>query len=307
MDQILGEIDTPIEHLLEVNGTTLKCYEWGVQFRDVAPTIMLAHATGFGGMGWMPVVRRLPRRHIISFDQRGHGGSSRCEDKDEAELLSSWRIFGDDLAELVKVLDLDELIGVGHSMGAYATIVAASELKDRYKRLVAIDPTIFPDNTYFVPEHPVTAEEIGQHFAGKRRNHFSSVQALVERFIDRLPFSGFHPEAFTAYCEHALVPSPDGDGYVLACDPSFEANVYTVERFDTGILKIVRSLDVPVLILRGREPPPERSPTDFISSPTWPQLVDQFPNAREIYLPKQTHFIAQEIPDQIAQWILETD
>jgi hypothetical protein len=44
---------------------------------------------------------------------------------------------------------------------------------------------------------------------------------------------------------------------------------------------------------------------DFSSSPTWPGLVGEFSNARDIHLAEFTHFLPMEIPERIAGFILD--
>ena len=75
-------------------------------------------------------------------------------------------------------------------------------------------------------------------------------------------------------------------------------------RTNPGVHDSIRALAMPVLILRAKEPPPERSVMDFSSSPTWPGLVHEFRNGREIYFADRTHFLPMEIPESVAALIL---
>ena len=59
------------------------------------------------------------RRRIIAVDQRGHGRSDKVT-------RIRWREFGRDLAELVRRLDLRNVVGVGHSAGGHAMTEAAA-------------------------------------------------------------------------------------------------------------------------------------------------------------------------------------
>lgn len=67
----------------------------------------------------------------------------------------------------------------------------------------------------------------------------------------------------------------------------------------------IRALSIPVLIVRAKEPPSNRSPMDFSSSPTWPALVRELRNGREILFKNHTHFLPMEIPARIAALILD--
>jgi pimeloyl-ACP methyl ester carboxylesterase len=74
-------------------------------------------------------------------------------------------------------------------------------------------------------------------------------------------------------------------------------------RTNPGVYASVRALEIPVLILRARERSAEDASIDFSKSPTWPGLVHEFRNAREIYLPEHTHYLPMEAPARVADWI----
>jgi hypothetical protein len=126
---------------------------------------------------------------------------------------------------------------------------------------------------------------------------------MIERFRDRLPYARFTPAALRDYCRYGLLPAPAGEGYVLACSPETEASIYMTSRTNPGVYASVRALAIPVLILRAREPAPDRDVMDFSSSPTWPGLVREFRFGREVYLPDQTHFLPMEAPELVATYV----
>jgi len=289
-------VKDPTAHLVHANGIELAFFEWGSSFRGRADTLLLVHATGFHARCWDQVIRHLGDRHVIALDQRGHGRSQKTE-------ITHWKVFGQDLAAFVRELDLRDAIGVGHSMGGHAMAEAAAACPDRFHRLVLIDPVIASPDDY---GGGWTISGLGGtvHPTAKRKRHFTSPEEMFERFKDRLPYSMFHPEALRDYCTHGLLPAEDGGGFVLACPPEIEAAIYMTSRTNPGVHDSIRALAMPVLILRAKEPPPERSVMDFSSSPTWPGLVHEFRNGREIYFADRTHFLPMEIPESVAALIL---
>src|SRR5204862_2554684 len=127
-----------IEASVLVNGVSLTYFEWG---RGAAgDPLVLVHATGFHARCWDQVVALLGERRIIAVDQRGHGRSDRVT-------RIRWQDFGRDVAELVRRLDLHDVVGVGHSAGGHAMVEAAALEPARFRRLVLTDPTIL------APEH----------------------------------------------------------------------------------------------------------------------------------------------------------
>ena len=68
------------------DGVGIATYDLG----GAGPTLLLAHATGFHGLVWLPLADHLRRRfHCQSFDLRGHGRS----DKDPSGSLHDWERF----------------------------------------------------------------------------------------------------------------------------------------------------------------------------------------------------------------------
>ncbi len=286
--------EEPTEHRIRVSGAELAFFEWGSPHR-AAGSILLAHATGFHARCWDNVVARLGPRHIISVDQRGHGRSEKVE-------ITEWGAFGQDLAELVQMLDLRCVVGVGHSMGGHAMVDAAALASGHFERLLLIDPVIASPDAYREGGWAVPgAGEL--HPTAKRKNHFESSAEMIERFHDRHPYSLFEPAALRDYCRFGLVPAPDGDGFVLGCPPSTEASIYMTSRTNPGIHERARSLELPVTILRA-PPADSRDMMDFAASPTWPELVHEFQNGEDILVSHLSHFIPMQAPGLVAELIL---
>jgi lipase len=290
----------PFEHRIRANGIELAYFEWGLPFAGREPTILLCHATGFHARCWDPVVRHLGDRHVVAVDQRSHGRSTKTP-------IEHWKVFGEDLAAFIRGLDLRDVLGVGHSMGGHAIVDAAAACHDRFERLVLIDPVIAAAGDYAGGGWSLSPPAGALHPTAKRKRHFASPQAMIERFADRAPYDVFEADALDAYCTHGLLPAEDGGGFVLACPPELEASVYMTSRTNAAVHDSIAALEIPVLILRAKLPPPDRAAMDFSSSPTWPGLVGEFRNGSEIHFADRTHFLPMEIPERVASLILEPE
>lgn len=299
----------PTEHRIRANGIELAYFEWGGSRRGDGPTLLLVHATGFHARCWDPVIARLGDRHVVAVDLRGHGRS-------EKSAITSWKVFGEDLAALVEALDCVDVVGVGHSMGGHALVDAAAADPTRYRSLVLIDPVIAAPDEYPATRHAeavahpdggwTMAESGGApHPTARRKRFFASPEAMMERFRDRPPYRVFHPEALRSYCTYGLLPVEGGSGFELACPPDIEASIYMTSRTNGAVYDSVHALELPVLILRAKQPPEDRDMMDFSSSPTWPKLVHEFRRGREIHFAERSHFLPMEIPDRVAALILE--
>ncbi|MDZ7728862.1 MAG: alpha/beta hydrolase [Dehalococcoidia bacterium] len=279
----------PQESRHRVNGVELTIFEWPGEGRPV----LFAHATGFHARCWDQVVANLPGRRCISIDMRGHGRS------EKPDAPYHWHQFGNDVAALADALDLRGAIGVGHSMGGHSVTIAASMLPGRFAGLLLVDPVIMPREAYNRPP----AE--GEHFAARRRNEWDSPEAMFERFRGRPPYNTWQEQVLRDYCEWGLLPNPDGEGYVLACPPKVEAQIYSMAGGD-DIYEQIESLNLPVAVLRARERQGEVA-SDMSGSPANPALAQHFHDAVDLPHPELTHFIPMEAPELVAREVMNLD
>ena len=280
------------EHRVAVRGVELVYFEWG---RRAGPTVLMLHATGFHARCWDGVIRALGDGcHVIAVDQRGHGRSTKAPPYD-------WSQFGADAAAFVEALGLDDVIGVGHSMGGHAAVQAAGTHPDRFRALLLVDPVILDPAGYTMPT-PIP--EADDHPVSRRRNRWTSPREMFDRFKDRFPFSAWDPAILMDYCRFGIVP--DGDGFVLGCPPTVEAAIYTGSA-GRDLRETIGRIEQPVVVLRARAR--QRSvgddggAVDFSRSPTWAGLADAFPNGRDCHYPELTHFIPMQAPNLVAEHI----
>ena len=277
----------PQLHKIRVNGVELAYFERN-QPHPAKPTLLFNHATGFHGRVWDRIVEPFADHHSIALEQRGHGRSEKLK-------VEHWKVVGEDCAGLIRALKLRNLIGIGHSMGAHALVDAAAAT-GAFARMVLLDPTIGDPDSYANPVLPGLGD--GVHPAARRRNRFASVEEMMERLANKSAFPVFDRQTFRDYCQHGLLPAPDG-GLQLACPPEIEASIYMSVRTNANIFASVAAIDIPVLIVRAKAVEGERAPMDFTSSPTWPGLAGRFRQGREMHRPDVTHFIPMQIPDEV--------
>ncbi len=287
------------EKYTRIGSNDLCWFEWGQKTEGEA-TVFLVHATGFHARCWDETVRHLGERHVIAVDMRGHGRSGKNGP-------FSWNAFGSDLIELIKILRLNRMIGVGHSMGGHAITIAASEHQARFERLVLIDPVIVDPVAYQSRDTAKLpwVDGNGQHPVAKRKNLFESAEAMYQNFSGRGSFAVWEEQVLRDYCTYGILPNPDGDGFVLACPPSIEASIY-MGSSGTDVYERITRIQTPTVILRAKERDPLNTQMDFSTSPTWPALASKFPSATDVHLPSLTHFIPMQAPALAAEYILGT-
>ncbi|QTD56813.1 alpha/beta fold hydrolase [Parasphingorhabdus cellanae] len=285
----------PTEKRFQQGETDLCYFEWG---NPADPTILMVHATGFHARCWDKTIAALPPGYrIIAVDQCGHGRSAKPDS------LGDWRLMAREVGRLVEGLNLNQMIGVGHSMGAHVLVQIADVMPDRLERLVLVDPTITEPDAYQNPPPPADIDP-NQNPVSRRRNDWVSPEAMFDAFKDRHPFSLWQTDVLIDYCQYGLLPADDGEGFVLACPPYLEASVYEGFR-SVDPYPLVKRNKLPVAILRAQTASDDvTAARDFANSPTWPNLVGIFPNARELYIPELSHFMPMQDPERIAGYII---
>ncbi len=119
------------------------------------PPLLLLHGLTDNGLCWTRVARAMEGAYdVIMLDARGHGLS------DGPETGFSLRLLAEDVAGLIRVLELGQVTILGHSMGAATAAQVAADSPELLRAILLEDPpwndTIFqtgPDEEYQTPEH----------------------------------------------------------------------------------------------------------------------------------------------------------
>lgn len=286
---------SPSEHRITANGVSLCYFQWG---EPAGVDLLLVHATGFHGRCWDQVVANLaPGYRVIAPDMRGHGRSER-------QGPYNWSNFGGDLTALVDALELDDLVGVGHSMGGHTLLQLAIARPRLLRRMLLLDPVVFEPDAY--PSDRYRGFETPeQHPVSRRRNHWLTWQAMQTSLASKGSFGLWDPAVMEDYCRYGSLPV--ADGVELACPPLVEAAVY-IGNTSTNVHVSLDQVQTPTWVLRAPPRSPGSSPEmDFAMSPTWPQLAANLPQGHDVLLSDLTHFIPMQRPDLVADYIGSAD
>lgn len=105
-----------------------------------APTMMLAHGFGCDQNLWRLVTARLaPSFRVVLFDHVGSGSSD--PSAWDAQRYSSLHAYADDILDIVRGLDLHDVVFVGHSVAAMMGVLAVSTDPSRFAKLVLLTPS----------------------------------------------------------------------------------------------------------------------------------------------------------------------
>jgi lipase len=275
-----------------VDGLEIAVWHWAGKLE---PTLFFLHATGFHGRCWDEVIGSLGDHNCYAMETRGHGRSGKSEPP------CNWRDAAKDAESVASQLGLRGAIGIGHSMGGHSLSLAASRNPEIFSGLVLIDPVIFREEKYRQPDEPMP--DFKSHPVSRRRNQWQSWQDMHQRYRDRPPFSRWKTAVLEDYCQFALLPEPGGDGYVLACQPEFEASIYVMGNSHlSNIYEDLSKIEMPVLVVRaGKEM--DNVQLDFDFSPTNPKLASLLKQGRDLHFQNRTHFVPMEGPEMTAAFI----
>jgi pimeloyl-ACP methyl ester carboxylesterase len=204
----------------------------------------------------------------------------------------------DDLVQYLDERGAQGWIGVGHSLGAVTTMVAALRRPDLFRALVLIDPVFLPPVVAWMFALAQKLGLAGQVHplapgARRRRRTFETEDAMFARYRRAAVFRGLDDAALRDYVSAAL--RPDGHGALtLAYSPEWEARIY-----ETGSLNLygqLHRLQPPLLAIRGAE-------TNTFSPAGVRALRRALPGAEIVEVPGAGHLVPLEKPEAVGQII----
>ncbi len=250
------------------------------------PDVFLAHAAGFHGRAWEPVARRLADRfHCIAYDVRGHGDS--VVEGDPADGWD-WATLARDALAVVDALGLDRPLGLAHSSGATALLLAEAARPGTFSALYCFEP-IGPPTDDDYPPMPDRPMAVG---ARRRRAAFASREEAEATYGAKPPLSALSPEGLHAYVEHGFADAEDGS-VRLKCRPEHEAHMYEYG-FAHDVRRRLGDVRCPVVLARG-------DASVAVPAGVLEAWAERLPNGRVDVLPGVGHLAPLEDPDLVAQ------
>jgi pimeloyl-ACP methyl ester carboxylesterase len=216
-----------------------------------APIMNIALANGFPPQTYLPMLRPFTADYrVVSLPPRALWG-----DQTPPVEYQNWQPLADDLLAGFSQNGLEDVVAVGHSFGAIASLLAVIKEPERFKALILLDPTILLPNMLDMIEQ-AWEQDVADMIplvqgAKRRRREFESVEDAFERFRSKSLFSDWPDEVLRLYVEHGTQAKADGDGIELSWSAVWEA--YYFSTVHLTIWDDLPKLDglVATLILRG--------------------------------------------------------
>jgi pimeloyl-ACP methyl ester carboxylesterase len=213
-------IDVPVD------GGDLRVAVWEPTVgADAAPAVLLVHGVTSSHLAWTSLVERLPGVRAIAPDLRGRGASNGLRG------AAGMAAHADDLAAVLDHLGIDRLLVVGHSMGAFVSVVLAHRHPDRVTRLVLVDGGLPLDAPAGLsPDELVTA--ILGPTAARLSLRFPDTEAYLDFWRAHPAFRAAWTPELEEYLAYDLVD--DGEGalrpatsYATTVDDTIDMNTGT--------------------------------------------------------------------------------
>lgn len=281
-----GWCNTMQKKHIQTNGIML-AYEdsgWkkpGIGDNEAHKVIVLLHGFSGSSVYWHQVAPILAEQHrVIVPDLRGHGES------EVPEGTYTMEIMADDIAGLLKALNIDRVVLLGHSLGGYVTAAFIERYPDMLDGYGLIHSTVLPDADEVKQKRTSDIEQI-------RQNGFKTyLGSLVKKL-----FSPMHLKSLAEEVGHimevGLHTTPEGAMRTL------EGMMQRPDRSD-----VAAKSPLPALLVAGAEDSivaPERTFSIKRAHSTKKDI--EAPLILEKTFTGVGHMSMVEVPDQLAQVI----
>jgi len=261
---------TPKDCYLEINGLQLHYLQWG---DGSCQPMVLLHGFMAHAHVWDEFAARFSDRYcILALDQRGHGESQWSK-----ELAYTIDDHFADIAGFIKILRLQRVILVGHSMGGRNALFFTACAPDKVEKLIVVDAR---------PGTSAEASQALRELLSRFPLEARSLDEVVEAIL------GLHP-----YLEKDRAFHIARHGFSQVNDttflPRYDVRMAHLSDRSAGSIEnlwaYLPTMTCPTLIIRGKESP-------FLSRQDAEEMCKLIPQAEYREIPDSTHMPIQENP-----------
>ena len=216
-----------------------------------APLMHMATANGFPPQTYLPMLRGfLTDYRLICLPPRALWGGQRPPGD-----YQDWTALADDLLAGLAARNMQDVVALGHSIGAVVSLLAAIKEPERFKALALLDPALLSPDRLERTGKAWQAQAIEQMplvaGAKRRRRHFDHRDEALAHFRAKPLFADWSDEALRLYVQHGTQTHASKPGVELAWSPEWEAWYFSTAPLN--IWETLPRLDglTPTLILRG--------------------------------------------------------
>jgi pimeloyl-ACP methyl ester carboxylesterase len=210
------------------------------------PYLHFAHANGFPGACYRKLFSLLSADFDVGYlPAAGHDPRFPVTD--------GWPHLVEELIAFIAATQRAPVLGIGHSLGGYLTLMAAVQRPELFRAVILLDAPILGrfqgSALQFAKRIGLVDRVTPAGSTRNRRSSWPSAEAALEHFRRKALFQRFDPDCLLDYVRHGMVSTEGGVGLVF--DPDIEYRIYrTIPHHMTDI---ARELRVPAGFIRGRD------------------------------------------------------
>jgi pimeloyl-ACP methyl ester carboxylesterase len=259
-------------------------------FGGRGPILHFAHPNAYPPACFKAMLEPLTETyHVVAMRQRPLWSDSEPLD------IADWQIFASDLGQFLSQQGYEQVVGVGHSLGAVATMKAAYEHPQLFRTLVLIEPVFLePQILELLAQNPGIMEgrPLVQQ-ARRRRNSWPDRQTAFDHFRAKSVFERWPDDALWAYVKGGLQETASGD-LALTFSREWEAQIYNSS--PGPVWEEIPRVSQPTLAIRAAE-------SDTLSLRAWQLWQELQPSAAFVEIPNAGHMVPMERPYQVLKVI----
>ena len=213
--------------------------------------------------------------------------------------LNKWEQIAQDIITFCNQHELRRLIGVGHSLGAVTTMMAALTRPELFRLLVLIEPVFLTPSalTHIAKEDDIDKRNHWPWVATalNRRNSWPSREEAFNHFRRKEVFTRWPDEVLSDYITSGLRMNNEGL-FELIYPREWEARIYALP--PTNVWNIIPGIEQPTLAVRAVD-------SDTLSPEAWSIWQKNQPQATFVQMPESGHLLPMERPRFLANTVLD--
>jgi len=260
----------PQDRYLKINGLRLHYLDWE---NHGCQTILLLHGFMAHAHVWDDFVLNFQSYYrVIALDQRGHG-----ESQWSGDMAYTLDDHFSDIAHFIEILDLNDLILIGHSMGGRHALFCAACVPHKVDRLILVDAR--PGNDH---QSSLALKQLLVTFPLEVHSLKEVVQAIrsLYPYISRETCYHIANHGYKRVHEGTYIPK-----YDTRMAQQSEHMGYATE----DLWHFVQNVTCPVLLIRGKESP-------FLSRKVAQKICRALSKIEFKEISESTHMPLQENP-----------
>lgn len=264
-----------------------------IDFGGEGKQVHFAHANGFHPMMYRELISELlPKFNVNAKLFRPFWDGSNPQE------LKSWKLLGDDLIKYFDQNGFKDVIGIGHSMGGVASVLACKKRPDLFSKLILLEPVILPPKVYlsrFLPYAIRQSMIPPAKIALKRKDTWESKEVAYNQLKSKRVFKDIPDKVFKDYIDYGTKPNKNG-GVSLSYSKAWESQIYTNSA--TNPWSALKSLNIPVLVVRGTK-------SNVLLDKSWELMKSRLKSFTFKEIEDGGHLVPFEKKTEISKLILE--